>query len=65
MLSNLIVVHSQEFKVDSGHGLNETLVAGGQLELAEEAGADAAGGGTSQTDLNKQEDRIEPFCGAD
>ena len=61
----MVVVHSEKFDIDSGHRLNETLVAGGQLELAEEAGADAAGGGTSQTDLKKQEDRFEPFCGAD
>jgi hypothetical protein len=52
LVSNLIVVHSQELKVDSGHGLDESFVAGGQLELAEEAGTDAAGGGTAQTDLN-------------
>ena len=63
MLSNLIVVHSQEFKVDSGYGLNETLVAGGQLELAEEAGADAAGGGTAQTDLKVNKIRFKQISG--
>jgi hypothetical protein len=60
VLSNLIVVHTQELKVDSGHGLDETLVAGGQLELAEKAGADASSSCTSQTDLNENKTVFNP-----
>ena len=48
---HLVGVHPEELKVDSGHGLNETLVAGGQLELPEETSAHAAGGGAAETNL--------------
>ena len=54
----LVVVHAEEGSVDSGHGFNETLVGGGQLELAEEASSHAAGGGTAETDLETNNSRV-------
>merc|ERR1711917_65572 len=44
-------VHPEEVQVDTGDGLDESLVGGGQLELSEEAGGHAAGGGSGETDL--------------
>merc|ERR1711931_298500 len=46
-----VPVHLEEVKVDSGDGLDESLVGGGKLELSEEAGSHAAGGGSGKTDL--------------
>ena len=51
--SHLIVVHPEKLQVDAGNSFDETLVAGGQLELTEEAGTNAAGGGTAETNLFK------------
>merc|ERR1719309_9129 len=53
---HLVSVHLQEVEVDSGNGLDETLVGGGELELSEEAGGDASGGGSGQTDLAVDDD---------
>ena len=50
-LVDLVLVHPQELEVDAGDGLDEALVGGGELELAEEAGADAAGGRAAKADL--------------
>jgi hypothetical protein len=46
-----VLVHAEEVHVDSGNGLDEAFVGGGELELAEKARADAAGGGAAETDL--------------
>merc|ERR1712165_27254 len=46
-----VPVHLEEVKVDTGDGLDESLVGGGKLELSEEAGSHAAGGGSGETDL--------------
>jgi hypothetical protein len=37
--------------VDSGDGLDESLVRGRELELAEQTAADSAGCGTAEADL--------------
>ena len=52
-LVDLVVVHAQDLLVHSGDGLDQTFVAGGQLELPEEAGAHAAGGGAAKSHLSK------------
>jgi hypothetical protein len=51
-LVDLVVVHAEDFKVDTGNGLDESLVRGRHLELPEETSADASSGGAGQTDLN-------------
>merc|ERR1719468_1237055 len=48
---HLVSVHLQEIKVDTGNGFNQALVGGGQLELSEQAGGNAAGGRSGQTNL--------------
>ena len=47
----MLPVHLQEIKVDTGNGLNQTLVRGSQLELSEQASGNTAGGRSGQTDL--------------
>ena len=54
-LVDLVLVHPQELEVDAGHGLDEALVGGGELELAEEAGAHGPGGGAGEADLLGEE----------
>ena len=51
VLLELVFVHAKEIKVDSGNGFDETFERGGELELPEEAGGNASGGGAGQTDL--------------
>ena len=51
VLLELVFVHAKEIKVDSGNGFDETFERGGKLELPEEAGGNASGGGAGQTDL--------------
>ena len=48
---HLVPVHLEEVEVDSGNGLDESLVAGSELELPEEAGSNAAGGRSGKTNL--------------
>jgi hypothetical protein len=48
---HLVVIHPEQLQINSGHGLDEALVAGRQLELAEEAGAHAAGRGAAEAHL--------------
>merc|ERR1719273_1415982 len=51
VLLKFIFVHAEEFKVDSGNGFDETFERCGELELPEEAGRNASGGGTGETNL--------------
>ena len=55
VLLKFIFVHAKEFKVDSGNGFDETFERCGELELPEEAGRNASGGGTGETNLKKRE----------
>merc|ERR1719468_665920 len=48
---HLVSVHLQEIKVDTGNGFNQALVRGGQLELSEQTGGNAASGRPGQTNL--------------
>ncbi len=48
------LTHLEETEVDSGHGFDETLIGGGELELPELAGCDAASGGAGKTDLPEE-----------
>jgi hypothetical protein len=43
---HLVSVHLQQVQVHSRDGLDETIKGGGDLELLEEAGHDAASGGS-------------------
>ncbi len=58
VLVDLVVVHAQDFEVDAGHGLDQALVGGGELELPEQAGADASRGGSGEADLYKRKKNL-------
>ena len=53
---HLVSVHLEKVKVDTGNGLNKTLVGGSQLELSEEAGSNTSSGGSGQTNLTVDND---------
>merc|ERR1712110_861472 len=46
-----VIVCLEEGGVHSGHSLDKALEAGGDLELLEQAGGDAASGGAGEADL--------------
>ena len=48
---DFVVVHAQNFKIDSRNGFNQALVRGGHLEFSEKAGTYASSGGAGQTNL--------------
>lgn len=61
VLTELIVVHAQEVKVDTRNGFDEAFKGSRELELPEEASTDAAGSGAGQADL-KCDDVIALLC---
>jgi len=51
VLFQFVLVHAQEVEVHAGNGLDQAFERGVQLEFAEKAGGNAAGGGAGKTDL--------------
>merc|ERR1711936_287906 len=51
-----VLVHLQQVQVDAGDSLDETLERGVDLELLEQTGDDAAGGGPGESDLVVDDD---------
>merc|ERR1719282_1154853 len=52
-----VLVSLEDAGIDAGHSLNQTLVAGRDLELFEETGDDTGSGGSAQTNLIVDDDR--------